>query len=176
MKKRLDYYLALPYKTEIEKMPEEENGGYIATCPLLALRGYGKTMDEAVDDLETLKKECLEEWIKEGASIPEPPRHAREASGKFVLRLPRTLHSVLREAARYEDISLNSYIVGLLIKGIENEQRLSMMDDAVSRIMQSNWQTQKHVVSWMESLIEKTKEGTHKYCVSPAGSDFIGVA
>lgn len=158
MKKNLDYYLALKYTTEIEEEPKGEGGGFIATCPLLALRGYGKTRDEAVEDLENLKTECLKDWINEGISIPEPQKHSEDPSGKLVLRLPRTLHSVLRENAKYEGISLNSQIVNLLIKALEDNHHTSLLDDAVTKIMTFHWNTQKNIADMTRSLSEFQKQ------------------
>lgn len=158
MKKDLDYYLALPYTTEIEEEPKDEGGGFIATCPLLALRGYGETRDEAAEDLESLKMEFINDWIKEGIAIPEPKEPDPIPSGRLVLRLPRTLHSALRESAKYEGISLNSQIVNLLIKALEDDYHTSLLDDAVTKIMTFQWKTQKNIADMTRSLSEPQKQ------------------
>ena len=47
--------------------------------------------------------------------IPEPS--CQEYSGKFNVRLPRTLHQSLADAAALHGVSLNHYVVMLLSSG-----------------------------------------------------------
>ena len=53
---------------------DEESDGFIAYCPGLNLQGWGTTKKEATDDLNALKKFCLEGWAKEGTPLPEVPQ------------------------------------------------------------------------------------------------------
>ena len=78
MKKDLEYYLNLPYKIEIEPIPEEEGGGYLARLPLfgrMGITGDGETIEEALSDLKDFKKRNFEHYLKEGREIPEPEEH-----------------------------------------------------------------------------------------------------
>ncbi len=69
----------------------------------------GDTPEEAA----TMIQEAIELWLEvaleEGAPIPEP-RPESDYSGKFVVRVPRSLHRELVETAEQEGVSLNQYI------------------------------------------------------------------
>jgi len=75
MKKDLNYYLKLRYTIELIPIPEEDGGGWRAEIPELgryAFVGDGKTIEEALAQLEKVKKDYFEDWYKEGIKIPEP--------------------------------------------------------------------------------------------------------
>ena len=59
----------------------------------------------------------MAEWIsaalREGRDIPEP-RTAASHSGRLLLRMPRTLHAALTQAAERENVSLNQFITDSL--------------------------------------------------------------
>ena len=104
------HYLALPYSIEI--MPDE--GGYIATIPdLPGCMSSGDTIDAALRGLEEVKELWLEGRIEAGEEIPEPTR-IEDFSGKFVLRIPRSLHRSLDREARRQGVSLNQYVLHIL--------------------------------------------------------------
>lgn len=64
------------------------------------------TPEEAVDL-------AAAEAINDGStvSLEEFKQGLEEYSGKLVLRLPRSLHKQLREAAKVEGVSLNQYMI-----------------------------------------------------------------
>lgn len=68
----------------------------------------GDTIDEAMDGL----KEAMEGWIEtklaNGFSIPIPV-DTESFSGKFNIRIPKSLHFRLSVEAEREGISLNQY-------------------------------------------------------------------
>ena len=74
--KDLEYYLNLPYKIEIEKIPENDGGGYCAMMPefkgAALFWGDGKSEVEALKDLKLAFKSALTGLIESGKKIPEP--------------------------------------------------------------------------------------------------------
>lgn len=44
-------------------------------------------------------------------SLDELKRELEDYSGKLVLRIPRSLHKALKEAAKIEGVSLNQYMI-----------------------------------------------------------------
>jgi len=53
--------------------------------------------------------------LEDGVAIPLPQAMRRgKFSGKFALRLPKSLHAELAQAAECEGVSLNQYMVTLL--------------------------------------------------------------
>ena len=120
MKKDLDYYLSLNYPIEIKKIPDEEGGGYVATIPQLgryAFVGDGDTVEEALANLQKVKKYLFEKYLNEGIPIPEPTdEEASSYSGKFVLRIPVELHHYLATKAKENHTTLNQYCLYLLTR------------------------------------------------------------
>jgi predicted HicB family RNase H-like nuclease len=55
-----------------------------------------------------------------GQDIPLP-RDMEEHSGKFMLRIPRSLHRNLARAAKREGVSLNQYVTTLLAAGVQRD-------------------------------------------------------
>ncbi len=116
MKKNLDHYLNLPYKIEIVPSPE---GGYAAKIvELPGCISQGQTLEEVIANIEDAKVCWLEVALDEGTPIPEPILSSEDYSGKLVVRMPKSLHRVLVEKAKEENVSLNQYINFQLSKGI----------------------------------------------------------
>jgi len=80
--------------------------------------GAGVTVEGAVVMAMDAKKAWIETAIKEGRHIPKPKNIYDEGfSGKFTLRLPKTLHKELTIQAEEEKVSLNQYILYLITNG-----------------------------------------------------------
>jgi predicted RNase H-like HicB family nuclease len=102
-------YLELPYNIIVRQITEETSTYYFAT--VLELDGCmsdGDTFEEAYANI----REAMEGWIetKLEHNLPVPqPIEDDEYSGKFVLRLPKSLHKRLVVEAQREGVSLNQY-------------------------------------------------------------------
>lgn len=84
--------------------------------------GAGDTAEEAVSMAEDAQKAWIEVAREDGKSIPEPINlYDSDYSGKFTLRLPKTLHRELALQAEDEGVSLNQYILYLISKGLNQE-------------------------------------------------------
>lgn len=59
----------------------------------------------------------LETALEQGIEVPEP-RPAEEYSGKFVARVPKSLHRELAETAAREGVSLNALVNAALAKAV----------------------------------------------------------
>lgn len=130
MKKDLKYYLKIAYPIEINEIPEEEGGGYNASIPLLgryAFQGDGDTIEESIENLNSIKKYLLSKYLNEKIPIPEPEREEeKEYSGKFLIRVPKELHRFMSIEARRNNTTLNQYVLYLLtrrsfLSGIQEE-------------------------------------------------------
>lgn len=105
-RRTLDYYLSLPYTIELWRA---EEGGWISR--VLELQGcvsQGETDVEALEMIHDAMQGWLAMALEMGDPIPEP-RREEDYSGKFVVRVPRSLHRQLVERAEQEDVSLNQY-------------------------------------------------------------------
>ena len=115
-KKDLQYYLALPYKVTLT--PAEE-GGYVVSVPdLPGCISQGETSEEAIKMIGDAKICWLEVALEEGIAIPEPTRTDEDYSGKFNIRVPKSLHRILAEKAKEENVSLNQYVNYQLSRGV----------------------------------------------------------
>lgn len=115
MTERLDHYLSLPYKLEITPLGEEDGGGYYARYIDFgtSAHGDGATPGEAADSAREGLKAALAVMLESSDPIPEPEA-GREYSGKFNVRVPKSLHKALTEEAESEGVSLNMLIVNRL--------------------------------------------------------------
>ncbi len=121
--KNLDYYMNLQYVTEVAELSEEDGGGVVLCHPelgRLSTNAWGETYEEARGILIEIKRELFERCLAGNLAIPEPKSaDLQEYSGKILLRMPRSLHKAVSEAAEEEGQSINAYIVGALLKTTE---------------------------------------------------------
>lgn len=116
VEKDLKYYMELPYKFIVQHVKEENDDYYFSkVLELDGCQSDGATREEALDNL----KEAMEGWIETklefGDPIPEPIPESN-CSGKFVIRIPKSLHQRLRFEAELEGVSLNQYALYKLCK------------------------------------------------------------
>lgn len=116
MKNTVEYYMTLPYVTEVEPIPANLGGGYAVSIPLLGKYAFcadGDSIQEAFQNLEEVKRERFSYYLEKGILILEPQEEERY-SGQFVLRLPKYLHKDLAIAAKSNGSSLNQYVLSLV--------------------------------------------------------------
>lgn len=121
MNSKIEDYKSMKYKIEITPIPEEEGGGYEAYIPDLGrytVCATGDTVEEAINNLNEVKSNHLERWIKENKRIPVPKQEDNRFGGKIALRIPKSLHEEIYNHAKKEGISINSYISHCLTTGI----------------------------------------------------------
>jgi antitoxin HicB len=110
-RKPLEYYCNLKYPVTLHPSPE---GGFaIEIQDLPGCISQGETPEEACEMIEEAKKLWIESAYEDGLDIPLP-RNEMDYSGKFNVRLPKTLHKKLDNLAVREGVSLNQYLVSTL--------------------------------------------------------------
>jgi predicted RNase H-like HicB family nuclease len=110
-RKSLDFYFNLKYPVTIVAAPE---GGYFVEIEdLPGCFAEGNTVEEAYDMIEIARKMWIESMYEDGNDIPLP-RKEDDYSGKFNVRLPKSLHRKLDQLAVREGVSLNQYLVSTL--------------------------------------------------------------
>ncbi len=98
----------------------EEDKGYIATAPdLPGCSAWGKTEIEAIKEIHVAIKLWLDVAKKENRIIPKATLPLKDASGKILARLPKSLHKALHDKAEDEGVSLNQLVSYLLSKGLD---------------------------------------------------------
>lgn len=104
------------YPFTVRPLAADEGGGYLVEFPdLPGCISDGETVDEAIASGIEAKRAWLAVAREEGRSIPEP---GGRLSGKWVQRVPRSLHTRLVERAGREGVSLNTLVVSLIAEGL----------------------------------------------------------
>ena len=112
-RKPLEHYLSLQYPFVAHADPD---GGYVIVYPdLPGCLSQAETLDEIPTMAEDARAGWIETEYEEGRNIPEPSH--QEYSGKFNVRIPKSLHRSLADAAAQDGVSLNQYVVMLLSSG-----------------------------------------------------------
>ena len=128
----LETYLTKQYPFNVLADPD---GGYVAVFPdLPGCMSQGETPEEVVEMAEDARRLWIETAFEDGLAIPEPTVTG-EYSGKFVVRLPRSLHRDLAEEAEREGVSLNHHVSTLLSRRdalARVEQRLTAMEQQMA--------------------------------------------
>jgi antitoxin HicB len=107
MNRTVEEYMGMPYTFEMWRAPE---GGWVVRVKeLTGCVSQGETAEEALAMIREAMEGWLEVALRRGFDIPEP-RPEEEYSGKFVVRMPRSLHRELVATADREGVSLNQYI------------------------------------------------------------------
>ena len=101
---------------------ETDEMEWVAEIPdLPGCIGCGDTPEQAIEKVQLARDAWLEVAIKEGKPIPEPTNpYDIGYSGKFTLRIPKTLHRELAIKSQEEGISLNQYLLYIISKGYKD--------------------------------------------------------
>ena len=117
-RKNLEYYINLPYRIEvIQDAGEEYSGWFARVVELPGCMTEADTFDELGENIKDAMRLWIETALEDGKTIPEP-QPVETFSGKFIIRIPRSLHRELSEAAENEGVSLNLYAAAALGKAV----------------------------------------------------------
>jgi antitoxin HicB len=108
------------YPFEIRALTTEEGGGYLITFPdLPGCMSDGETIEEAIANGADAEAAWLQAAKKWGDAIPKP---GEGQSGKFVQRLPKSLHARLVARARQEGVSMNTLVTAVLAEALGRKE------------------------------------------------------
>jgi predicted RNase H-like HicB family nuclease len=110
------------YAHIISPLSQEEGGGFLLTIPdLPGCMSDGETGEEALQNGRDAFHAVVTTLADMGREIPAPSFSAgavSTASGKFVTRVPKSLHAQLSARARAEGVSLNTLVVSFISAGL----------------------------------------------------------
>jgi predicted RNase H-like HicB family nuclease len=102
-------YLELPYNITIRNVVDESGSYFFAKVQELdGCMSDGGTVEEVYANIREAMEGWIETRLENGFDIPLPV-DVSNYSGKFVLRLPKSLHARLASEAEREGVSLNQY-------------------------------------------------------------------
>lgn len=149
--KSIDDYLKLPYTIEVIRDTNEENPGWVAR--VVELPGCFTQSDD-FEDLQAMVEDAMRLWIsaaiEDGLPVPEP-RAVESYSGKFIVRVPKSLHRQLVERAEHEDISLNQFVSTVLAKAV------GALSDRIPTAAQVSAQ---EIRGWIMEAVQQTLRDT----------------
>jgi len=108
------------YPFEVRPLSKDEGGGYSISFPdLPGCWSDGDSPEEAIAN----GRDALRAWLSVaqefGDQVAKP---YSVVSGRFVQRVPRSLHAQLIARAKEEGVSLNTLVVSLVSQGIGRRQ------------------------------------------------------
>lgn len=105
----VETYLNLPYNYIVQPI-HDESGSYFYARILEfdGCQSTGETIDEAYENLKDAMRGWIETKLENGFTIPLPVGYDN-FSGKFIVRIPKSLHYKLSIEAEQEGVSLNQY-------------------------------------------------------------------
>jgi predicted RNase H-like HicB family nuclease len=114
--KTLAEYVALSYTVVLRK---DEEGDFVARIEELpGCVAHAATATEALEILGDVQREWISDAIERGDPIPLPATEEGLPSGKWLQRVPRTLHAKLVRRARNEGVSLNLLVSTILAEAV----------------------------------------------------------
>jgi predicted RNase H-like HicB family nuclease len=121
----IETYANLPYTVKVE--PQDDGKGIYYVAKVVELPNLimtGETREEALKDLEAVKKEWIQTYLELGNKMPIP-LVSRKYSGKIIVRMPPTLHEVLAKLAENEGVSFNQYMISSLARCAGQDEVIS---------------------------------------------------
>jgi antitoxin HicB len=112
------------YAHIVSPLSAEDGGGFLFTIPdLPGCMADGETEAEAVANGRDAFIAVVSAMVDMGREIPAPAFRpedagAPNASGKFVARVPRSIHAKLTARAKAEGVSLNTLVLTFIAEGL----------------------------------------------------------
>lgn len=108
----------LKYPVIVRELDENDGGGILVEFPdLPGCIGDGETVEEALQNAKRAADEWIEAAKEMGRPVPEPSS-IDKYSGKWVQRVPKSLHMKLAMEAKREGVSLNQLATSILAEGL----------------------------------------------------------
>jgi len=106
------------YPFELRPLTNEEGGGYLMSFPdFNECIADGETIEEALAEGRQALAAVIGTLEAKGLPVPAPGSYAAY-SGKFVQRLPKSLHARLQSRARLEGVSINTLATTYIAEGL----------------------------------------------------------
>lgn len=117
--------LLKPYSRML--IPQDEGGFSAEIVEFPGCFAEGETPEEAYANLERAAASWLVAVVEKGESVPAPLTNY-EISGRFALRLPKTLYARAAKYAAREGVSLNQFIVNAVAERLGEAQAIDRIE------------------------------------------------
>ena len=104
------------YPFEVKQLAREDGGGFLVTFPdLPGCMADGETIMEAI----TNAMDAEASWLATARAFGDPlPAISQSYSGKWVQRVPKSVHARLASLARREGVSINTLVASFIAEGL----------------------------------------------------------
>ena len=110
------------YPFAIRPLNPEEGGGFLISYPdFTDCISDGETVEDALKNGQDALKATIAALKAKDFPVPVA-NSGGVASGKFVARVPKTIHAQLTTRARTEGVSLNTLVVTLIAQGLGRKE------------------------------------------------------
>lgn len=110
------------YPFEIRPLTADEGGGFLISFPDFSeCIADGETVEEVLKSGRQALKATISALKAKDLAIPAP-NGGGVASGKFVARVPKTVHAQLATRAKAEGVSLNTLVLTFIAQGLGRKQ------------------------------------------------------
>ena len=110
------------YPFEIRPLSAEEGGGFLISFPDFAeCISDGETVEEALRNGRAALKATIAALKATGHAVPAA-NSGGVASGKFVARVPKSVHAQLTTRAKAEGVSLNTLVLTFIAQGLGRKE------------------------------------------------------
>ncbi len=106
---------AKPYRREL--VPEDDGSWFVAIAELPGCISVGKTPQDAFEMIDAAMDEWLRVKLEDGDSVPKPFAE-QQFSGRFIVRVGKSLHRELVSGAQRDGVSLNHFVTTSLSKSL----------------------------------------------------------
>ncbi len=107
IKKQVSNIVARPYARELVK--NEDGSWFARIVEFGGCMTEGDTQEEALTNLDDAMRAWVEVKLEDGEQIPAPAT-IDDYSGRFIVRVSKSLHRDIARRADLEGVSLNAYV------------------------------------------------------------------
>ena len=106
------------YPFELRPLTKEEGGGFLISYhDFNECIADGETIEEAIAEGRGALESVIATLESKGLPVPEPDSYGTY-SGKFVQRIPKSMHAKLQSRARQEGVSINMLATTYIAEGL----------------------------------------------------------
>ena len=112
----------IEYPFEVRPLSAEEGGGFLISYPDFSdCISDGETVEEALSNGKDALKSTIAALKAKELPVPAP-NGGGVASGKFIARVPKTVHARLTSRAKAEGVSLNTLVLSFIAEGLGRKE------------------------------------------------------
>ena len=98
----------IDYPFEMRPLSKDEGGGWLITFPdLPGCMSDGDDPEEAIKNGNNALNAWIQACQEDGREVPDP---GNSSGGKFITRIPKSLHTRLASRAKQEGVSMNALV------------------------------------------------------------------